>query len=786
MYKVERVIIIFLISISAFFAALLEPTKISSQNAQPELELVGSILSQAGEVDIEGNFAFVTSGGGIQFIDISNPSNPLLKTNLPPDGCGWGYLDAVPNYLYVTQTQIRDQNCTRYDEQLLTSMHVFSVSESGPPFEMGYVQINGPGAPTEVMQSSSYVYVPHAHGGLKIINITNPGEPELVNSFANGVDFRDVQVVGTTLYLADLSGRLWIVDVSDPLNPAILSNQYLPVPGNALAVDIVDNYAYIAAGSWFLILDVSDPINPQHVGNIDWRSDPTFDGYVADVKVEGDYAYTANWGSGLIAIDISDPANPVEVDRYDLGGVTTKVIVENGVIYVADLEKGLNIFQLTGLSQDVVLDVPLFKQTDPAWGGLEYAGGPNDNLNCGSTVAQCGCATTSIAMILKYHDVDKDPYGNPTAPKTVNDYFKRDQVCDGDGCRSLGYRLGNVWWPAVGLYSNEVSKIFGSPKIILTGIVDSYDATAVQSEILNERPAILKMPGKQHWAVAKGITNDTFAINDPGYDRFFLNDPAYENNALAMRFFEKTSSDFSSFEVSSRAPTQILVTDSYGRKTGYDVSIGNVLQEIPNSVYYFEEAYADVTGENSPPSDAEGIYTALILTPQGDNYNVEVIAPVNEKYVFTVYASNRDAGLDFNLFGGSEDTGEHNYSFEYSPDPADEPFVQNIEIQTNSLLKVGERGEEDIKLVKIAVLTNDSFNAPQVVDRTSLSLSVGENEGTLYHCRVNGIDVDSDGDLDLLCAFQFSQIIHGISEAFLSGKTIKGVQVSGSDEVIFP
>src|SRR3989338_5941616 len=68
--------------------------------------------------------------------------------------------------------------------------------------------------------------------------------------------------------------------------------------------------------------------------------------------------------------------------------------------------------------------VPYFSQIDPTWGSQEYDSGNTLDLWCGSTLAQCGCAVTSAAMLLKYYGVDKSPTGESTDPGTLNNWLK--------------------------------------------------------------------------------------------------------------------------------------------------------------------------------------------------------------------------------------------------------------------------------------------------------------------------------------------------------------------------
>jgi len=396
-------------------------------------------------------------------------------------------------------------------------------------------------------------------------------------------------------------------------------------------------------------------------------------------------------------------------------------------------------------------------------------------------------AVSSVAMVLKYYGVDRDPFGNPTTPETVNNYFKRDEICMGDKCASLGYSQGNIKWSAAGIYSSQSNKNFSSQKIVYIGPSD-YNSESVKGQIEAEKPVILRVPSREHWVVATGIQNDTFLINDPAYNRTALDDPAYGNNALAARNYQKTASDFSSFEVTSLAPSQILVTDSEGRRTRFDPSTSSAVEEIPNSFYYFEDAYDDPTDENPPPPSGSGVYIVLILTPGQDEYKVELIGEAGEEYSFFVHASDTDANVDFNLFEGDISSGraENEYFFNYISDPQDEiEFSQQIHIDILPFVQRNFIFRKSRLPIPVAILSSSTFDIENVV---TYSLRFGRtgNEESFLKCVPLRLDVNKDKLKDLICLFstQKSGFQMGDIEGTLSGETTLHASFKGADSVI--
>ena len=65
-----------------------------------------------------------------------------------------------------------------------------------------------------------------------------------------------------------------------------------------------------------------------------------------DVAVSGDYAYVADYDTGLRIINISNPASPSEAGFFDTGGLASGVAVSGSYAYVADDSSGLRILNI--------------------------------------------------------------------------------------------------------------------------------------------------------------------------------------------------------------------------------------------------------------------------------------------------------------------------------------------------------------------------------------------------------------------------------------------------------
>ncbi len=434
------------------------------------------------------------------------------------------------------------------------------------------------------------------------------------------------------------------------------------------------------------------------------------------------------------------------------------------------------------------LNVPLLKQgiapftdNNPSWEGTEYDHGTKQTLWCGTTIADCGCAMTSMAMILRYYGIVNPVDGAITTPTTVNDYFNRNTQCGSGGCVSLGYSFGDVRWAAVGDYAAEAHSNYGTQKIIYDG-GGAYNATTLAQDINDGRPVILGVPG--HWVVGTGITDNTFAINDPLFTRTHLNDPAYGNTASqGMRRYKKTNSDFSSIEVAVKAPAQVIITDPHGKKTGYDSTAATIVQEIPNSNYFFDEAYHDGTGERPAPPANAGVHWAIVQTPIAGKYQIEVIGSANQEYSFAVYGSDRDAEVDFKLFEGELSSNvPAQYSFDYNPEPHETTIALQVPIDIKPLDKTNTINPKSNGVIPVAILSTRTFDATKVNPK---SVKFGPNGASARQGRGVKADVNGDRKQDFLFVFETDKtgIKSGDTKACLTGEMNDKTNIQGCDTV---
>ncbi|MCK4614708.1 MAG: hypothetical protein KAU14_07885, partial [Thermoplasmata archaeon] len=272
-------------------------------------------------VTVNESYAYVTNiyNGGLDIVDINDPTNPAPEGSYYPLGRSKG-VAVSGDYAYVTN----------FPKDLV----IVNISNKQNPKREG--QYSTDGFASDVAVSGDYAYVTFGNNGLIILDITDKTNPKKVGEDTSG-GAGCVVIRGSYAYVT--SGSLRIIDISDPENPEE-EGQY-DTAGYARAVAVSGDYAYVADDdNGLVILDISNPSNPQFKGHYDTA------GQAEDVAVSGDYACVSDGDNGLVIVDISDKENPKEEGHYDTAGYAYEVAVSGSYAFVADDDHGLIIVEL--------------------------------------------------------------------------------------------------------------------------------------------------------------------------------------------------------------------------------------------------------------------------------------------------------------------------------------------------------------------------------------------------------------------------------------------------------
>ncbi len=263
---------------------LAEPTVIGTYTPSDTGVYIASVF-------IRDRYAYLgTCFGGIQIVDISDPSNPILVGQY-----GWDY-PSCTNSIFVQNdyAYIADASCADF--------HIVDVSDPENPIPIGFYDYPWSGyTGWEVVAAGSYAYyrIACAEGlsdVISIMDVSDPSNPDEITYISTHDYAQNIFVAEDYLYVPYASRHvLRIYDISEPLNPAIISEY--PGERETLGVFVQEDYAYAIMGAYSMhVIDVSDPANPQFVAE-----------YVTErqahkIFVEGPYIYlydSDDWSQNL-------------------------------------------------------------------------------------------------------------------------------------------------------------------------------------------------------------------------------------------------------------------------------------------------------------------------------------------------------------------------------------------------------------------------------------------------------------------------------------------------------
>ena len=246
--------------------------KISAADSKNDLSLVGRwAWGQMGNTVVVGNYAYIGNGAMFQVLDVSQPSSPKIVSEILTNGL------------------------------------------------VGSIQIRG-----------SYAYIT---GPFQIIDISDPLHLKIVAEPQVGDIILGFTIDGNYLYAGTFSGFVYIFDLTDPVNPKLLST--LNAGGdNTTSIVVMGNYLYTTAKGTFSIyeFDISNKTNPVLIAQ--WNDGS----YLGWVYGYGKYLYFLSYNNYLRIYDTSLPGTLEQT-----ASITTPEGIKS--LFISDTLAYLGIYQ---------------------------------------------------------------------------------------------------------------------------------------------------------------------------------------------------------------------------------------------------------------------------------------------------------------------------------------------------------------------------------------------------------------------------------------------------------
>ncbi len=216
---------------------------------------------------------------------------------------------------------------------------IFEFTDAG----VNRYYVSTPGRAYAVLATGRDLYVADDTGGVRYYDISNPTSPVL-QQVVSGPQARCLFAHNGNLYVGGVEGSLWIYEntrlYTNPLQLITTWNS----GDQVRAVQVTGNYAYLANySSGLTILDVSDPTIPSVVATMPTNS------LTLDVEVHGNLAIIADYNSGIRLIDVSNVANPTPIAARRTASHNYTVTLAGEYAYATDWSGGVEIFRVRAL-----------------------------------------------------------------------------------------------------------------------------------------------------------------------------------------------------------------------------------------------------------------------------------------------------------------------------------------------------------------------------------------------------------------------------------------------------
>lgn len=262
-------------------------------------------------IALQGNQAFVITGDLLRVFDVSDPAHPTKIDSLKTPGYTGRFTDIamIGRFAYCAT-----------NEGLL----VIGVPGGDRPT---VVWESGIGA-TGLAISNNRVFVSH-DSWLRSLDITDPASPVEGWIFPTGSEFRDLDLAGETAYIADKDYGLRILDVSNPVNPEPVGDYY--AGDTVTQLEVVKDHVYLFGYLSLSVIDVSDPENPVETA----RRSSTH--YYASAAVGQGHLFVSKQSVGFEVLDVSVPSTPVEEGDYGIDlGLDPCLAIDGDLLFVVE------------------------------------------------------------------------------------------------------------------------------------------------------------------------------------------------------------------------------------------------------------------------------------------------------------------------------------------------------------------------------------------------------------------------------------------------------------------
>jgi hypothetical protein len=378
---------------------------------------VGACSDSGYPMCLSGDYCYLADRGGINIIDVSNPTSPhrvgkaatggiAISVTVRDSLCFIGVDDVTLRVFDVKDPTLPYQvgslsGIEAHDVYLpptcdtvlyTPKLHVINVTNPASPRQIGFVDCPGWDYGVVTVPALSYALVADYFDGLVAVAITNPALPRIERAQFAADMAQDIAMDNGKAYIADYHSGLQILDIASPSTPVFKGRYDTSGTRPSMMTAVArDSFAYVGwSRPKFVSVDVSDPAHPTYAGfcldvansaedmvlrdtfvyvveqgklrvvNVARPREPELVGSCVlsatgrNVVPRDNVAYVAMGTNGLVCIGIGDPGAPVVIGSW--GGRSSGVAIADTIAYVVGPYTGLVSLNVADPAAPYVID----------------------------------------------------------------------------------------------------------------------------------------------------------------------------------------------------------------------------------------------------------------------------------------------------------------------------------------------------------------------------------------------------------------------------------------------
>lgn len=242
-------------------SAGLQIVALSDDRHTPRILSSLQLNTNANDVTLAGDMAYLATSGGIVAVDISTPASPRLLGRLALGGQAMGI-------------KVRGTTAYVLDGD---SLYIANVASPAAMVQVASIKLGGTGWNLDLDPSRNLLAAAMGEAGLQLVDVSQLSAPVVRGTALTG-DARGVALRGNTAIVADYRNSMTSVDIGSPQTPVILSSTPSVLGGLLNNIILSGNFALgadVLFANGVPIVDISNPqvLQPRPVLNFPDRRD---------------------------------------------------------------------------------------------------------------------------------------------------------------------------------------------------------------------------------------------------------------------------------------------------------------------------------------------------------------------------------------------------------------------------------------------------------------------------------------------------------------------------------